>query len=42
MFNGYVDSNRNVSDEDIEVARATWITLLQLYMKFIDDIQTIK
>ena len=28
-FNGYVDSNREVSDEDIEVARATWITLLQ-------------
>jgi len=28
-FNGYVDSNRAVSDEDIEVARATWITLLQ-------------
>lgn len=28
-FNGYVDSNRDVSDEDIRVARATWITLLQ-------------
>ena len=28
-FNGYIDSNRTVSDEDIEVARATWITLLQ-------------
>ena len=29
QFNGYVDSNRTVLDEDIEVARATWITLLQ-------------
>lgn len=28
-FNGYVDSNREISDEDIEVAKATWITLLQ-------------